>query len=350
MKTNDAIDTLMPKAIPLRRYGIVAGAIWTLLIAVSVLLNYSAQKREILEFARIEARTAFEKDVVYRRWNAMQGGVYVTVSANTPPNPYLKMKDRDLETTTNHQLTLVNPAYMTRQSHEISSRMQGIKGHITSLKPIRPENRPDAWESHALASFARGTAEVSAVAPIDGMPYMRLMRPLITEKTCLTCHAEQGYAEGDIRGGISASVPLAPFFAYADRSRRTMVSLHVLVWAAGVAGMMIALFQLQFQINQRQAAEAQLRQQDKVQGALEMAGAVCHGLNQPMQAAMGNAELLMMQMNPNDSGYEKVRKIKEQIMRMGEITRKLMGITRYETKDYPMGKIVDVERSFRKEP
>ena len=349
MKTWAPDDARINKIVSFRLHGILAGILWTFLIAASLLLNHSAQQHEILEFARIEARTAFEKDVVSRRWNAIQGGVYVAISAYTQPNPYLKMEDRDIETTTGRRLTLVNPAYMTRQNHELSSHLQGIKGHITSLNPIRPENRPDSWEVQALASFVQGADEVSAVEQIDGQSYLRFMRPLITEKSCLTCHAEQGYAEGDIRGGISASVPLAPFFGHADGSRKTMVFWHLLVWAVGLAGAALAFFQLQQQISRCQAVEARLHEQNKVQGALEMAGAVCHGLNQPLQAAAGNAELLLMQMKPEDPGYEKVSRINVQVMKMGEITRKLMGITRYETKDYPMGKIVDIDRSSGKE-
>ncbi len=42
---------------------------------------------------------------------------------------------------------MVNPAYMTRMAHEIQNRTLGIKGHITSLKPIRPENVADSWET-----------------------------------------------------------------------------------------------------------------------------------------------------------------------------------------------------------
>ncbi len=40
---------------------------------------------------------------------------------------------------------------------------------------------------------------------------MRLMVPLKTEKACLKCHEKQGYKEGEIRGGISSSMPLTPF-------------------------------------------------------------------------------------------------------------------------------------------
>ena len=44
------------------------------------------------------------------------------------------------------------------------------------------------------------------------------------------------------------------------------------------------------------------------------------------------------------------KKIMDQTRRMGDITKKLMGITKYETKDYVQGvKIVDIEKSSQKE-
>jgi hypothetical protein len=38
----------------------------------------------------------------------------------------------------------------------------------------------------------------------------RYMAPLITERSCLKCHAKQGYKVGDIRGGISVILPFFP--------------------------------------------------------------------------------------------------------------------------------------------
>jgi hypothetical protein len=91
------------------------------------------------------------KDVVYRRWNAGHGGIYVPVTDETPPNPYLEVPERDITTQSGVVLTLMNPAYMTRQVHELGAKAFGIQGHITSLNPIRPANAPDSWEARALA-------------------------------------------------------------------------------------------------------------------------------------------------------------------------------------------------------
>jgi len=217
----------------------VLAVVWTVIIAASLVWNVIQVRRNTLEAARIQARAAFEKDVIYRRWNAEHGGVYALVTEETRPNPYLKVSDRDVMTPLRKPLTLINPAYMTRQVHELAEEKYGVRGHITSLNPIRPDNAPDPWETEALRAFERGKTEDSSVEKMEGEGYMRLMRPLITEKGCLKCHAAQGYQEGDIRGGISVSVPLEPLWAISRMHVLTLVLGHVLLWLMGLAGIVL---------------------------------------------------------------------------------------------------------------
>ena len=91
--------------------------------------------------------------------------------------------------------------------------------------------------------------------------------------------------------------------------------------------------------------QAALVEQEKFQGVIEMAGAVCHELNQPMQAVSGYSELVMMDLEKDNTLYDKIKKIKRQVNRMGDITQKLMKITKYETKAYLKGKIIDIEKA-----
>ena len=97
-------------------------------------------------------------------------------------------------------------------------------------------------------------------------------------------------------------------------------------------------------VQRRQAAEDRLYR-EKLQAVLEMAGGVCHELNQPMQAISGYCELLMLESQEDDPESKKIEKIKSNVDRLGDITRKLARITRYETMDYVNGKIVDIEKS-----
>jgi len=343
MADNNNSETTRP--IQLQYYALGVALVWTLFIVLALLWNYNAEKAGTYEAARIQARAAFEKDVLYRRWNAGHGGVYVPITATTQPNPYLKDPDRDVETRSGQKLTKLNPSYMTRQVHEIAKTDHGVQGHITSLNPIRPENAPDAWEVKALKSFEEGVAEVSSPEVIGGVNYMRLMRPLVTEARCLKCHSEQGYKVGDIRGGISVSVPFSPFVALEKKGLFVFSVIDGVIWLIGMAGIGIGMFLLNRQITRRLQAEAELRQHEKLQGVMEMAGAVCHELNQPMQAISGYSEIILMEVEPEDPQFSRLEAIKKQIDRMGNITRKLMAITRYETTEYSHGKIIDIDRA-----
>ncbi|MGD1152930.1 MAG: ATP-binding protein [Syntrophales bacterium] len=247
----------------LKRYSWLLILLWTGCVVVSLLWNLFEQREKILKIARNTAQITFENDVMYRKWAAKQGGVYVPTSEQTPSNPYLKVPNRDVTTSSGQSLTLVNPAYMARQVNEMAVDIHGSRGHITSLNPIRPENIPDQWEAAALKSFEKGIKEVSSVAKIGDEEYMRLMRPFIAEKACLKCHASQGYKEGDIRGGISVSVQLEPLRAI-ERPLITRMWLgHLFFWIIGIAGIVIAKTGWEKQILARERAEEVLRKSEE---------------------------------------------------------------------------------------
>ena len=235
--------------------------LWTLVIATSLVWNVIYTKQMVLEEGRIQARVAFKKDIIYRHWIAKHGGVYVPVTEETQPNPYLShLPERDITTPSGKLLTLMNPAYMTRQVYELAKEEYGIlDGHITSLNPIRSENAPDPWEINALQAFERGETEINSVEKMEGKDYMRLMLPLITEKACLKCHAAQGYREKDIRGGISVSIPMEPLWAIERKSIQMLALVHILIWLVGLGGIGLATVWLKKSEQERKRAEEQLQ-------------------------------------------------------------------------------------------
>ena len=103
-------------------------------------------------------------------------------------------------------------------------------------------------------------------------------------------------------------------------------------------------------ITERKLAEAERVQKEKLQGVVEMARAVCHEMNQPLQAVTGLSELLVMDADENDPVFNNLKNIQKQSEKMGEITKKLMKITKYETKDYPGEKIIDIAKATSPEP
>jgi len=87
-------------------------------------------------------------------------------------------------------------------------------------------------------------------------------------------------------------------------------------------------------------------QKEKLQGVLETAGAVCHEMNQPLQAILGHTELSLADITPDNPAYLSLTKISKQIDRMAAITHKLQSITHYETMDYDSKtKIIDIHKA-----
>jgi phosphoserine phosphatase RsbU/P len=93
--------------------------------------------------------------------------------------------------------------------------------------------------------------------------------------------------------------------------------------------------------------QAELTEKQKLVGALEMAGAVCHELNQPLHVILGYSELLLRDLSQSDPNFAVLDTIKSQIGKIGTLTNKIMNIWRYETRDYLGGthRIVDIEKA-----
>jgi len=224
----------------LRNTFFLIASLWTILIVALTGATYRQANTSALDAALSNTRNMFFRDMAYRRWATGHGGVYVPVTPETPPNPYLAgVPERDITTPSGRKLTLMNPAYMTRQVHELGREQYGLRGHITSLRPIRPENAPDEWEKEALLAFEQGEKEVSSLQQLGQETYFRLMRPMITESACVKCHAVHGYKVGDIRGGISISAPWAPYRQALNEHLRTLILAYGVIWAIGLLGLLL---------------------------------------------------------------------------------------------------------------
>ena len=219
------------------RQAVFVTLVWMVVVIASLAWGAYGHRREALNIAYQNAITAITKDIAFRDWVASHGGVYVPPTEQTPPNPYLHfIPDRDVVTTTGKKLTLMNPAYVLREAQSLYQGEHGESAHITSLKPINPNNAPDEWEKMALNRFELGEREVKEVTQSAGVPQMRVMRAFVVDEVCLKCHAHQDYKIGDIRGGISATIPLKPLFDIEARDIRDLSISHGIIWLLGMAG------------------------------------------------------------------------------------------------------------------
>lgn len=234
------------------------GIAWTLITVGLYILNAQQHRQAIKQMAIAEARTHFSKDLAFRSWATIHGGVYVPSTEQTPPNPYLgHIPDRDIETPSGKKLTLMNPAYMTRQLFDKFGEQYEIIEHITSLQPLNPINAPDDWEKSALAAFAEGQTEFIEFLDFKGKFHLRLMCAMFVEKPCLKCHAREGYKEGDVRGGISVSLPMTALLEYERKVNFTSFLSLGIVWLLGLSSLLLGRHLLIQRINERcQAIEA----------------------------------------------------------------------------------------------
>jgi diguanylate cyclase (GGDEF)-like protein len=189
-----------------------------------------------------QGQAFFQEIVLTRQWIAQHNGVYVKLVPGVSINPYLLqvpglkvvMKDEE-----GQLYTLKNPALITREISELANQKGLFKFHITSLEPLNPGNSPDPFERDALRQFARGAKEVGSFETINNEVYFRYMAPLITEKSCLTCHAQQGYKEGDVRGGISVTISATETAGQIRESR-----VYLILSAIGIICLLLAVVYL----------------------------------------------------------------------------------------------------------
>jgi hypothetical protein len=238
-----------------RRYFWLLACGWTAAVAGSLAWNLAQHAEEVRSLTEQAAQALLEKDLLYREWSIMHGGVYVPKSAPTEVGGPAQQEDRVVDTPGGQTLTLLNPVVVSRQVFELQERQTGIRGHITSLRPLRAANSPDEWERQALEEFEKGRREVSSTETLHGEHYFRLMRPLVTVPACLRCHEETGHKPGQIRGGISVTVPMSRFVRPGTNLQLGLA--HLGLWLLGMAGLVFGMRSLQGHMRARQQAEAE---------------------------------------------------------------------------------------------
>ncbi|WP_201208953.1 diguanylate cyclase domain-containing protein [Rhodocyclus purpureus] len=288
------------------------------LIAALVSLSYFWQAAQIdasvSALAHERGTVLFRLIELTRDWNAQHGGVYVPVTGETQPNPYLELPRRDVTTTDGQQLTLVNPSFMTRQISELAAQADGVRFHITSEKLVRPANKADPWEAESLRAFSAGQMSerldfFAAGGGILDEPVHRYMAPLRIKEACLKCHDQQGYRIGDVRGGISITMPAGSLLdsAARQRTRLALASLAACALLGALAHLALWLFRRNLSVWQArerlQTLETITRDQEALiaQRTQELSTA-----NAALAAKVAEAESALHQLEESQASYRSV--------------------------------------------
>lgn len=202
-----------------------------ILIGLVVVVSYGItfyrtsrfQNELMLAQAAQQGRLLHRQVLLTRKWVAEHNGLFFLRQPGVEPNPFLK--DPEILGADGRRYVKRNPAMVTRELSEYTGREGFGRYRVTTLKPVNPVNAPDEWERQSLLRIEQGASEIIEITGDAGQRTLRYIAPLLVEESCLECHAHQGYGVGDIRGGLSVSVPVDWAFASIARNNRMLLAI-----------------------------------------------------------------------------------------------------------------------------
>lgn len=231
------MNHLFPAHISLRtKFIIFIGAIISGFYLFMLYRTAIFDEQMILRQAEQQARMLYKQILLTRQWASDHNGLFILKRKGVEANPYL-----DLPTVVDaggQTYFLRNPAMITRELSQYANRDGLGHFHVTSLKPINPLNSPDDFEKASLQAFSEGVQERIGVEQSSLGRVVRFMAPLHVTESCLGCHYRHGYKTGDIRGGLSITIPIN----WADELIKRNINTLVFIGVASVFFVTIALF------------------------------------------------------------------------------------------------------------
>ena len=99
-------------------------------------------------------------------------------------------------------------------------------------------------------------------------------------------------------------------------------------------------------ITERRALEEQLRQSQKLEAIGRLAGGVAHDFNTILMSIMGAADLILMQLAPEDMARDEATEIKQSVDRGAGLTRQLLAFSRRQATRSRLFALGDVVRGM----
>ncbi len=184
------------------------------LVAGSFIAGLTTLRDQVL---RNEAEAVADQVISFRAWVAGTGMIWVNKLAPDFPDYLAEYK------TIHGTFYGKNPALATRELSSIANKTSlRATFLVTSDEYRQPANKPDAFESDAIAAFKKDKS-LTYIDGYQGKIY-RYTRPIYVKKGCLKCHGNPedappeviekygsdkafGYKVGDVRGIISVKLP-----------------------------------------------------------------------------------------------------------------------------------------------
>jgi hypothetical protein len=333
-----------------RKLALVYALPFILIITILFLSLLIREHRNMAEEQTVElkgtARALVQLIILTRTWNAEHGGVYAEIDGRTQPNPFLDDPQRDITSLAGKRYTKINPAYMARQIAELARERHQYRLNLTSLRPLNPTNMPDPWEETALQAFEHDAVERMTVVQEKDERFFRFMVPLAVEKSCLGCHAKQNYRIGDIRGGISVSIPMSESDRIHAARARTYLLTGLGLWLCIIVFIALVSYTLSRKVARETEREFEL---GRLKSIVELAGAAAHEIRQPLTVLITVFATLRRRYTADDYLLKNLDVTTVQCERIDRIIEKMNNLTHNKTKTYVGNiKIIDLDNASKK--
>jgi len=211
------------------------GIIWSGVLCGLYLWSLDSEQKHLAELIKLKGEALAHHTQVLRSWIGNCGGIYVPVNDKVTPHPLLsKIAERDIQTPSGKDLTLLNSPAVLRQISSEFERTTGDRIRLTSHEPINPSNLPDEWEKMALDAMERGEQQISSFVTSGGESVFRLMYPMKAQAGCVHCHLSFIENPKRIVGGLSILVDKTPYDQLNNKILHQLRVTYVCIWIMGL--------------------------------------------------------------------------------------------------------------------
>ena len=159
------------------------------------------QEQQAVDQVINRARTLARQIIVTRQWVTDCGGLMVPGESKGAEDITFYYDDRLV--TSRGLYRQFTPSMVTKKLSQYSMQQDLYHFRLTSLTPLNPENKPDAFEKEALERFeSEGIAEAYRMNERSDS-HLQYVVPLYLEKGCTKCHSSPENAPKTITGGLS---------------------------------------------------------------------------------------------------------------------------------------------------
>ncbi len=196
------------------KYFLVTSGIILLMFGLLFCALAELERGYILEQVKKQAVILHEQIVLTRRWVSDHNHILVRKHPGMESD-FLQVHPQVTDNMGN-AYAVITPSMLTRELSRYAAESGLYSFNLTNTDCLNPKNKPDEFESEALARFRSGDLTgVDRIQVVDGQTVFRYAAPLVVQPSCLSCHDSRNLEPGDIGGCISVNVPM-------DRAREAI--------------------------------------------------------------------------------------------------------------------------------